>query len=80
MFLLSQAWISLVCLPEPKAKRKTVLKVRSFKEASLRGCKRAFVSWCRTRERFQDKMPLGSVSTETIQDSNEIFVLADING
>ena len=58
MFLCNQAWISLLRLPEPKASKKTVLKVRCFKEASFRGSKGAFVSWCSTRERFQEGMPL----------------------
>ena len=30
---------------EPKAKRKILLKVKCFNEASLRGSKEAFVSW-----------------------------------
>ena len=58
MFLCNQAWISLLCLPEPKANKKTVLNVRCFREASLRGSNGAFVSWCSTRERFQEGMPL----------------------
>ena len=35
MFLFNQAWISLLHFPEPRAKRKTVLKVKCFKEAFL---------------------------------------------
>ena len=58
MFLCCQAWISLLLLPEPRAKRKTVLKVRCFRDASLSGSKGAFVSWCSTRERFQEGIPL----------------------
>ena len=58
MFLCCQAWISLLLLPEPRAKRKTALKVRCFRDASLRGSKGAFVSWCSTRERFQEGIPL----------------------
>ena len=58
MFLCCHACISLLLLPEPRAKRKTVLKVRCFSDASLRGSKGAFVSWCNTRERFQEGMPL----------------------
>ena len=72
----------LLPLPEPKAKRKTVLKVNCFKEASLRGSK-AFVSWCNTRERFLERIPLrplGFVSVKAIQESSEIFIFADING
>ena len=57
MFLCCHACISLL-LPEPRAKRKTVLKVRCFRDASLRGSKGAFVSWCSTRERFQEGIPL----------------------
>ena len=58
IFLCNQAWISLLCLPEPRANRKTVLKVKCFSEASFKGSKGAFVSWCKTRERFQEGMPL----------------------
>ena len=58
MFLCNQAWISLLRLPEPRANRKTVLKVKCFREASFKGSKGAFVSWCRTRVRFQEGMPL----------------------
>ena len=41
MFLCSQAWISILPLPEPKANRKTTLKVKCFREASLKGAKGA---------------------------------------
>ena len=58
MLLCNQAWISLLRLPEPRAKRKTVLKVKCFSEASFKGSKGALVSWCRARERFQLGMPL----------------------
>ena len=58
MFLFYQAWISLLRLPNPRAKRKTLLKVKCFKEASLIGSNGAFVSWCNTSERFQEGMPL----------------------
>ena len=58
MFLCCHAWISLLLLPEPRAKRKTVLKVRCFRDASLSGSKGALVSWCNTRERFQEGIPL----------------------
>ena len=56
MFLCSQVWISLLCLPEPRANR--VLKVKCFSEASFKGSKGALVSWCKTRERFQEGIPL----------------------
>ena len=58
MFLCNQTWISLLRLPEPRARRKIVLKVKCFSEASFKGSKGAFVSWCRTSERFQDGIPL----------------------
>ena len=58
MFLCCHAWISLLRLPEPKANRKVVLKVKCFKDASLRGSNGAFVSWCSTRERFKEGIPL----------------------
>ena len=58
MLLCCHAWISLLRLPEPKANRKVVLKVKCFKDASLRGSNGAFVNWCSTRERFQEGIPL----------------------
>ena len=58
MFLCNQAWISLLRLPEPWSNRKTVLKVKCFSEASFKGSKGAIVSWCKTREGFQEGMPL----------------------
>ena len=57
MFLCCHAWISLLLLPEPNAKRKTVLKVKCFRDASLSGSKGAFVNWCSTKERFQEGIP-----------------------
>ena len=45
-----------------RAKIKIVLNVRCFKEASLRGSKRAFASLCKTKERFQEGMPLRPLS------------------
>ena len=41
----------------PRAKRKTVLKVRCLREAFLRGSKGGLVSWWRTRDRFQEGIP-----------------------
>ena len=58
MFLCNPAWISLLHLPEPRANRKTVLKVKCFSETSFKSSKGAFISLCRTRERFQVGMPL----------------------
>ena len=58
IFLCCQACISLLLLPDPRAKRKTVLRVRCFSDASLRGSKGALVNWCNTRERFQEGTPL----------------------
>ena len=68
MFLLSHEWISLLHLPEARAKTKTVEKVKRFKGA-LKGSKEAFVNCWST-----------SVSLETIHKMSEIFVLADIIG
>ena len=45
-------------LPNPRAKKNTVLKVKSFKEAPLIGLNGALFSWCKTSERFQEGMPL----------------------
>ena len=49
MFLFCKACISHLRLPNPRAKRKTVLKVKCFKEASLIGSNGAFVSWCKNQ-------------------------------
>ena len=61
MFLCNQAWISPLRLPEPRANRKTVLKVSCFSEASFKGPKGAFDSWYKTRDRFQEGIPLLSL-------------------
>ena len=50
--------MSLLRLPDPRAKKSTVLKVKCFKEASLIGSNGALFSWCKTSERFQEGMPL----------------------
>ena len=68
-------------LPEPKANRKTVLIVKCFREASLRGSKGALSAGVEPGKGSKRGCPssLGSVSVETIQMS-EIFIVADING
>ena len=35
-----------------------LLKVKCFSEASFKGSNEALVSWCKTRERFQEGIPL----------------------
>ena len=77
-----QACISLLRLPEPRAKRKTALKVKCFKEA-FNWFKMNLVSWCKN----QGEVPgggsppaFGSVSVEAIQETNEIFILTNIDG
>ena len=55
--LLCQAWISLLHLPDPRGKRKTVLKVKCFKEDPLIGSNGALVSRCKTSERLQEGIP-----------------------
>ena len=69
-------------LPEPKANRKTVLIVKCFREASLRGSKRTLSAGVEPGKRSKRGCPssLGSVSVETIQEISEIFIVADING
>ena len=57
IFLFCQACISLLRLPDPRAKRKTVLKVKCFKEASLIGSKWPLSAGAKTRERFQEGIP-----------------------
>ena len=83
IFLFCQACISLLLLPDPRAKRKTVLKVKSFKEASINWFKMTLVSWCKNQGEVpgRDSLPaFGSVSVETIQETSEIFILTDIDG
>ena len=77
-----QACISLLRLPEPRAKRKTALKVKCFKEA-FNWFKLNLVSWCKN----QGEAPgggsppaFGSVSVEAIQETSEIFILTNIDG
>ena len=48
----TKAWISLQRLPEAKAKKKAVLRVRCLRSVSFIGSKGAFVSSLRTTERF----------------------------
>ena len=82
IFLFCQACISLLCLPDPRAKRKTVLKVKCFKEA-FNWFKMNLVSWCKNQEEVPggDSPPaFGSVSVETIQETSEILILTDIDG
>ena len=68
---------------DPKAKRKAVLKVKYFKEASLRVTKGALCELVKKQRKvLRGNAPLTvrSVSIETIQQMSEIFVVADING
>ena len=48
----TQAWISLRRLPEAKASKKAVLRVRCLRSVSFIGSKGSFVSSFRTTERF----------------------------
>ena len=45
-----QAWISLLRLPEPRAKKKNSLEAQCFKEASLRGSNGALPIGAKPRE------------------------------
>ena len=77
-----QACISLLRLPEPRAKRETALKVKCFKEALI-GSKWTLSAGAKN----QGEVPgggsppaFGSVSVETIQETSEIFILTNIDG
>ena len=75
--------MDLLRLPEPKASKKTVLKVKRFKDSSFRGSKGAFVNYFSTRERFQVGMPLlplGLSLWKLSSETSEILILVDING
>ena len=69
-------------LPEPKANRKTVLTVKCFREASLRGSKGALLAGVEPGKGSKRGCPssLGSVSVETIQEMSEIFILRTLMG
>ena len=69
-------------LADPRAKKKTALKVKCFKEA-YNWFKMNLVSWCKN----QGEVPgggsppaFGSVSVEAIQETSEIFILTNIDG
>ena len=49
-----QACISLLLLPDAKASKKTVLKVRCFKDASLKGSKGCLVRESKTKDKSQE--------------------------
>ena len=82
MFLCSQAWISILHLPEPKANRKTILKVKCFREASLKGSKGPLSAGAENRERFQEGMllVLRVCLYGTIQETSEITSLLTLMG
>ena len=63
--------MDLTHLPEPRANRKTVLKL------SVSG---QLVHYHRKVPRGYAPPTLGSVSVEAIQGTSEIFIFADING
>ena len=86
MFLCSQARISLLQLPEPRAKRKTIFKVRCFKGTSLRASEELFVNWFKTKERFQGGMSLQpsdlslwKLSTRLVRFSSLLTILGEFS-
>ena len=82
MSLFFQACISLLRLPDPKAKKKTVLKVKCFKEASFIVHKEPLSAGAEPGRGSRGDSPLtfGPVSVKIIQETSEIFIFADING
>ena len=58
MYLFAKHVSHLCICPTQGLRGKTVLKVKCFKEASLISSSGIFVSWCNTRERFQEGIPL----------------------
>ena len=82
----------IFCLPSmnltsvfarPKGQEEYRLEGQCFKEASLIGSNGALFSWCKTSERFQEGTPLltlGLSLWKTVQETSEIFVLADVEG
>ena len=79
MFLCSQAWISLLCLPEPRANKKTVLKV--FQGGLFHGFKGSLCQLVHQKKAPGGDAPsaLGSVSVEAIQETGKILIFTDIN-
>ena len=68
-----------MCLPKPKAKRKTILKVKCL----FKGLKGSLCDLVLHQGNIPggDAPPtFGSVSLETIQEMGEILTFADING
>ena len=69
---MEKAWSSLRLLAEARAKRKTVLKVRCFKEAWPKGSKGALVRARRTTERFHfgaRERPTGLANSKDLMSS-----------
>ena len=66
-------------LARPRGKRKTVLKVKCFKEDPLIGSKGDLVSWCKTSERFQE-IPSWVCLYGGYPGDERDFVLADVEG
>ena len=60
MFLFYQPWISLLHFPEPRVKRKTVLKDKCFIKAYFIVSNNVFVNWCNTGGRSRRKCPSNS--------------------
>ena len=54
-------FISLLCFPEARARRNTILRVKCFREALCKGSNGCFVSMCNTRERFNLRITLGAL-------------------
>ena len=80
--LTSRIGISLLCLPDPRAKRKTV-KGQMLQGGLFNWFKMNLISWCKNQEEVPggDSLPaFGSASVETIQETSEIFILTDIDG
>ena len=83
MFMFCQACISLLCLPDPKAKRENRLESQMLQGGLFNRFK---WSLCQLVE-HQGEVPggdtpqsFGSISVKTIQETNEIFIFADMNG
>ena len=83
MFLSSQGWISLLCLPENQGQYEDSLESQLLWGGRIKGFKGSFCQLVQNQGEVpgRDAPPtFGSVSVEAIQEMGEILIFADING
>ena len=74
MFLTSR-------LAQPQGQEENCHEGQMLQGGLFNWFKMNLVSWCKNQREVRDSPPaFGSVSVETIQETNEIFILTDIDG